>query len=359
LAGVLVLGLGAATFALAGFKPATTYPVGAEPLDVVTGDFSGDGKLDVAISNRGGNNIVILRGNGNGRFGAAHTYKTSPRPLGLLVGDWNNDGRRDLAAASQSTLGGVTILLNNGSGFSKHTYPAGAGSSYVLAGKFTADQRPDLAVSNLDANTVSILRGRAGGTFAKIGDLPTSPGPFGIAVSDFNHDGKQDVAVIDERKNHSTKVQVFPGNGDGTFDPPLDTFVGQGANEMAVGMFNGDSIPDLAVADFSLDQVEILIGNGNGGFRPPKPFPAGKNPAEIALGDFNNDGKTDLAVTDDDTPGRVSVLPRKPGLDFGGPLKYPVDGFPYGIVAAHLNGDNKLDIATANFSGSASVLLGN
>ena len=226
----------------------------------------------------------------------------------------------------------MTVLLNNGSGFSKSTYPAGAGSSYVLAGKFTADQRPDLAVSNLDANTVSILRGQAGGTFAKIGDLSTSPDPFGLAVSDFNRDRKKDVAVIDDRPNNKTQLQVFLGNGDGTFKPPLETFVGTGANQMAVGRFNGDTIPDLAVVDFSLDQVDILIGNGNGTFRPPKAFPAGTSPADVALADLNNDGKDDLAVTDDSTPGRVSVLLRKPGLAFGPPLSYPVDGDPYGIA---------------------------
>src|SRR4051794_37520256 len=223
-AGVLVLGLGAAAVALAGFKPATSYPVGSEALDVVTADLNGDGKLDLAVSNRGDDNVSVLRGNGSGSFGAAHDYKAGPSPLGLLVGDWNNDGRRDLAAANQATPGGVSILLNTGNGLSKHTYPAGAGSSYVLAGKFTADQRPDLAVSNLDGNTVSILRGRAGGTFAKLGDLNTSPDPFGLAVSDFNRDGKADVAVIDDRPNNKTKIQVFLGNGNGTFKMPLDTF---------------------------------------------------------------------------------------------------------------------------------------
>jgi hypothetical protein len=358
-AGALVLALGVTAVALAGFKPASSYPVGSEALDVVTADFSGDGKLDLAVSNRADNNVSILRGDGNGSFGAAHDYNAGPRPLGLLVGDWNGDGRNDLAAANQTVFGGVNILLNNGNGFSKRRYPAGAGSSYVLAAKFTADQRPDLAVTNSDANTVSILRGMAGGQFAKIGDVTTSPGPFGLAVGDFNRDGKQDVAVIDERANHKTKLQAFPGNGDGTFNAALDTFVGQGANEMTVGRFNGDSIPDLAVADFSLNEVDILIGKGDGHFRAPKPFPAGVSPAEIALGDFNNDGKTDIAATDDNEPGRVSVLLRKPGLDFGGPLMYPVGDDPYGIAAARLNGDSRLDIATANFSGTASVLLGN
>jgi FG-GAP-like repeat len=362
-AGVLLVGLGLSALALAGFKPATTYPTvpGGDSLDVVTGDFSGDGKRDLAVSNRAAHTVSILRGNGSGNFGAAHNYNAGAQPLGLLVGDWNGDGRRDLAAANQSAQGGVTIMLNNGTGFSKRTYPAGAGSSYVLAGRLTADNRPDLAVTNLDANTLSILRGKADGKFAKIGDLATGPDPFGLASGDFNGDGKVDEAVISYPGTSQSQVQVFLGNGDGTFKAPLNTPVGEGANEMAVSRFNADSIPDLAVADFSRDEVDILLGNGNGRFRPPKAFPAGQTPAEIALGDFTNDGKTDLAVSNSDNAnaGRVAILPRRPGLNFGNPLKYPVGPEPYGIAAARLNADNRLDVATANFDGSASVLLGN
>jgi FG-GAP-like repeat len=359
---VVVLALAVAAAAMAaGFKPVKTYPTvtGGDTLDVVIADFSGDGKPDLALSDRATDKVSILRGNGTGNFGVSHGYRAGAQPLGLLVGDWNGDGRNDLAAANQSAAGGVTIMLNTGNGFSKRTFPAGPGSSYVLAARFTADQRPDLAVSNIDANTVSILRGKANGTFVKIGDLPTGPNPFGIAVGDFNRDGKRDVAAINDRPSSGTRVSVFLGNGDGTFKAPLSSPAGSGANEMVVSMFNGDSIPDLAVTDYSSDAVDILIGKGDGQFRAPKVFPAGDVPAEIALGDFTHDGRTDLAVSDSGTAGRVAILPRRAGLDFGGPLKYKVGSSPYGIAAGRLNADNRPDVATANFVGSSSVLLGN
>lgn len=356
---VCVAALCVAGIALAGFKPAVSYPVGAQALDVAIADFNGDGKKDLAVSNRADNNVSILRGNGKGAFGAAHDYPAGQLPLGLRAGDYNGDGRTDLAVANQSPAGGVTILLGTASGFSSHHYPAGPASSYVAAGRFTADKRPDLAVSNENGNTVSILRGQAGGKFAKIGDLPTDPSPFGIAVSDFNRDGKQDVAVLDEASPSHTQVSVFRGVGNGTFKPVLNSPAGAGANGMAVGKFNGDSIPDLAITDFSTDKVDVLIGNGNGRFRAPKLFAAGTSPADVGLGDFNHDGKTDLAVTDSDTAGRVAVLLRKPGLNFGSPLKYPVGAEPYGLAVGRLNGDKQPDVATANYTGTTSVLLGN
>ena len=131
------------------------------------------------------------------------------------------------------------------------------------------------------------------------------------------------------------------------------------ANEMVASRINGDSTPDLAVADYSSDAALVLIGTGTGRFNAPKRFPAGETPAEIALGDFNRDGRTDLALTDSAVAGRVAILPRKAGLDFGGPLKYAVGSGPYGLAVGRLNGDNRLDVATANYTGTTSVLQGN
>src|SRR5215216_5384813 len=70
-----------AAVALAGFKPAVTYPVGSYPADTVIADFSGDGNADRAVSNWGDDSVSILRGNGKGAFGPAHDYPAGLRPL--------------------------------------------------------------------------------------------------------------------------------------------------------------------------------------------------------------------------------------------------------------------------------------
>jgi hypothetical protein len=359
-AAVSVLGLCVAGIAIAGFHYPETYPAGgagAESLDVVLGPFKGGVDRDLVVSNRGKDRVAMLRGN-SGAFGGPRYYPAGPSPLGLLQGDWNGDGRRDLAVANQSAAGGVTIMLGALNGFSLHQYPAGPGSSFVMAGRFTADERPDLVVSNVDGSTVSILRGQAGGTFAKIGDLSTGPDPFGLAVADFNGDGKQDFAVTNQASPNATRVSVFRSVGNGTFMPALNSAAGVGANEMVAGRINGDPIPDLAIADFSTNKVDVLIGTGTGGFKSPKTFPAGINPADVALRDFSGDGKADLAVTNNSTPGRVAILIRKTGLNFGAPIKYPVGAEPYGLTVGQVNADQRLDLITANYIGTATVLKG-
>ena len=65
---------------------------------------------------------------------------------------------------------------------------------------------------------------------------------------------------------------------------------------MAVGDFNGDGIPDLAVADYGQAKLTILLGNGDGTFTLKSSPSTGTEPYSVAVGDFNGDGIPDLAV---------------------------------------------------------------
>jgi len=65
-----------------------------------------------------------------------------------------------------------------------------------------------------------------------------------------------------------------------------------------VGDFNGDYIPDLAIADSGSNNVTVLLGNGTGGFKngSGSPFPVGAAPVSLAVGDFASTGAPDLVV---------------------------------------------------------------
>jgi hypothetical protein len=119
-----------------------------------------------------------------------------------------------------------------------------------------------------------------------------------VAVGDFDHNGIPDLAVANHGDN---TVSVLLGNGDGTFrgatDNPLP--VGSDPDSVAVGDFNRDGIPDLAVANVFDNTVSVLLGNGDSGgtFQAATSYPAGNTPLAVAVGDFNQDGAPDLAVT--------------------------------------------------------------
>ena len=105
------------------------------------------------------------------------------------------------------------------------------------------------------------------GFFPPVGS-PVAVGstPFSVAVGDFNLDGKPDLAVANVFSNDLT---ILLGNGSGGFSQHAGSplAVGYGPQSVAVGDFDLDGKPDLAVANFSSRDVTILLGDGNGSSR--------------------------------------------------------------------------------------------
>jgi hypothetical protein len=132
---------------LLSFSPVASFPVGTNPQAVVTADFNGDGRLDLATPNYGDNTVSVLLGNANGTFQPAQNSATGAIPLSLAVGDFNADGKLDLATANN---GDVSVLLGNGNGTFQAPANINLGSSpaSVAVGDFNADGKLDLGVTS-------------------------------------------------------------------------------------------------------------------------------------------------------------------------------------------------------------------
>src|SRR5713101_2109196 len=85
---------------LLSFFAPVSYAADASPRAVITADFNGDGRLDLAVANAGSNDVSILLGNGDGTFQAAQNYASGGTPVSLAVGDFNSDGKLDLVTAN-------------------------------------------------------------------------------------------------------------------------------------------------------------------------------------------------------------------------------------------------------------------
>ena len=111
------------------------------------------------------------------------------------------------------------------------------------------------------------------------------------------------------------------------FGPPTNFAAGDGPRSVAVGDFNGDSLPDLAVANENSDNVSILLGAAGGGFTGPTNFAAGDAPSSVAIGSFNGDSHRDLAVANNNS-NNVSILLGDGSGGFSGPTNFAVDYYP-------------------------------
>lgn len=181
-----------------------------------------------------------------------------------------------------------------------------------------------------------------------------------VVVGDFNRDDVPDLAVVNEDLT-SNDVSILINQGDGTFQPPLNLGVGVNPVSLAVDDFNIDGRLDLAVANFSnpaATSLSILLGNGDGTFRAAVGYNAGENAHSVAVGDFDGDQKLDLAVANYDRDS-VSVLLGNGDGTFRAPFAYGVGRTAAYLAKGDFNGDLKLDLAVANLdSSNVSVLLG-
>ncbi|MGH9710787.1 MAG: FG-GAP-like repeat-containing protein, partial [Candidatus Acidiferrales bacterium] len=135
-------------------------------------------------------------------------------------------------------------------------------------------------------------------------DIATGKNPVAIVASDFNSDGKLDLANANHDDN---TISIFLGNGDGTFTSKGTLVTGQGPVALVTADFNNDSIPDLAVVNETDNTVSVFLGNGDGTFTLKGTFPTGKNPVAIVATDFNGDGHPDLAIVNQ-VDNTVSIL---------------------------------------------------
>src|SRR5260370_2689642 len=252
--------------------------------------------------------MSILLGNGDGTFQAAVDYAAGLNPRDIVARDLNGDGKLDLIVTNSGT-NTISVYIGNGDGTFKPqvTYTVGNSARAVVVGDFNKDGKLDLAVTNTNDNTVSILLGNGDGTFKPQVTYATGNAPWFLCTGDFLGNGNLDLAIANNTDNN---VSILLGNGDGTFQaqqtyPPAAHLTG--AHSIETYDFNGDGLLHLVAANNGSNNISILLGNGNGSFQNPINFTVGNGPKGMFLGDLNADGRADIAVANV-TAGNVSVL---------------------------------------------------
>lgn len=296
---------------------------GIRPVALAAGNFFGHSTPDIVTANSQTSDVSLLSGGGAGVFQVMSQWEVGTQPGAIAVGDFNGDGNTDVVVANTigqlsltSNNDSVTILFGNGAGgfLVRDTayFPVGTNPSSLAVADFNGDGNLDIAVANNRSNNVTVLLGDGTGGFtpATASPFAAGNGPSGIVAGDFNGDGNIDLAISNEAAGN---VTVLLGDGTGGFNAASASLfaVGSGPDALAAADFNRDGNLDLAVVNETDATVTVLLGNGRGGFAPDSgsPYTVGPESSSIAVGDFNGDGKPDMAVTSfRNGSGSVNVL---------------------------------------------------
>jgi hypothetical protein len=347
--------------------------LGVSPIAIAVGDFNNDGIQDFVTGNEGVNTVSIRIGDGNGGFTspAVPSVAVGVAPFSIAVGDLNGDGFQDFVVANESkgAGGSVSVRLGNGSGgFTSPAVPEVPVESTpfgIALGDFNNDGIQDFVTADYGTHYLSIMLGDGSGGFAPpaVPLVSVGSGPFAVAVGDFNGDGNQDVAAAIAGIG-GEGVSIRLGDGTGGFTPPaLPDVPAFQPDDVFIGDFNGDGKQDFAAVDETADRVSIRLGNGNGLFTSPAvpEILVGHTPRRGAIGDFNNDGKQDFVTGNQNGPNNVSVRLGNGAGGFTSPVtpEFPAGLDPMSVAIGDFDHDGRQDLALANRdSNNVSIRLG-
>ena len=345
---ILVTGLAGQSF---GQPVIRTYALGAGASGasgIAAGDVNGDGILDLVTSNASTNNISVLLGRGKANFGAATVFPTGGQPESLALADFNRDGKLDVVTANFAS-GSISVLIGNGDGTfqAPQNFSAGIQTQSVAVGDVNNDGIPDIVVSSVQSENTDVFLSNGDGTFQAPITFVFNNGYAAwtqIALGDINGDGILDFVGI---FGFGQGFQVWLGRGDGSFylwSNPLSYGTIAYPHGLALGDFNGEGKLDIALGLYGESAVGVSLNEGGGDFGVPIETKAPSATVLLAVADINNDGKLDEVSTGLTSESLIVGLGEGNG-SFQVAKSYNVGAHPVAAVVRNFNSGGTRDIA--------------
>ncbi|WP_170200809.1 FG-GAP-like repeat-containing protein [Ideonella azotifigens] len=351
-------------------------------------DLNGDGQPDAVFTaaSSGAPALSILRNatpekSGKSKFAKAITVALPSAPFRVSSADLNRDGRPDLIV-STSDATAFYVLLNdtkvggNDLAFSRTDVALSSATYDAATADFDGDGIEDIATAGGVSGTVSVWRnttpkGAETPQLTKVGTLASSPGAssysFSVRTLDVNHDGKPDLAVGNLLAPEvDILINTTAAGGPITFAPAIAVPVADGVTGLETGDVDGDGLPDLVSANNSSQQTgktfSVLL-NRTATAAPTPAFTVQNMvegaPYDLRLADMNGDGTIDIVLanlnSDGQGNGAITIYLNRtpagaPSAQFEKLYTAFVAEEPHALGLADFNHDGRLDIVTAQFS---------
>jgi hypothetical protein len=306
-----------------------------QPTNIAIGDLDGDGKPDLAVACANSSKVSILRNTstiGSISFATSVDFTTGTSASSVAIGDLDGDGKPDLAV-SNKTSNTVSIFRNTSTSGSiaftgKVDFTTGTSPNSLAISDLDGDGKPDIAVANSGSASVSVFRNTStsgvaftAASFATAVNLTTATTPNYVAIGDLDGDGKPDLATANTNgTNPSVSVlRNTSTSGSITFVAKVDFTTGGTPYYIAIGDLDGDGKQDLAIANRGTTTTSVLRNTSTIGtttFVAKVDFTTGPTSTSVAIGDIDGDGKPDLVATDYNTfapiSNSVSILRNAP-----------------------------------------------
>ena len=371
------------------FAAKVDFNTGLNPLGIAVSDFDGDGKPDVAITNRTSQTLAVYRNIstagsiGTSSLAGPVNFPTQADPFSAMVGDMDGDGKPDLIVpnAISST---VSVFRNTSSSgtisfATRVDFAAGNNPLRSAIRDLDGDGKPELAVCNRFSNSISVYKNISipgaftSTSFAAPVNFITGSEPYSVAVADLDGDGKPEMVAVN---NLSNSVSVYKNTSTtgiidaSSFAPKVDFITGNRPNGIAIGDLDGDSKVDIVVTNnFAGSTISILqnISSGSitaGSFAAKVDFTSGSDPFEAMIGDLDGDGKPDLAVTNG-ASNTVSIFKNTSSVgsissgSFANKVDFVTGTAPYGFQIGDLDGDGRPEVLAGNHNSNTLSILRN
>lgn len=285
---------------------------GALPSRLLFAHLNGDGLPDLAVLTESATEVKVFLSNGSGGY-TATSYPLGGTASQMKTIDLNGNGSlvQDLVvsltdATTPLEPGAIVVLDNNGSGgFDLENSPLDGSSAYPTPSPFIIedlddDGLPDLAVADLLADVVVIMRGDGQGGFTPLGDaLAVGKAPFDLVAEDFTADGIKDIILT---ARSAGRLWLLDGLGDGAFAispiSPIELANDSGPPErLLLGDFTEDGL-DLLVVQRTSNRMTMLDWDGEGDFALSA-LELSRDPFAAVQGDFNRDGMNDVITAEE------------------------------------------------------------